>query len=227
MAKVSNSEGDDLPSYSESVTAPQHIPSTLPQNIAQARSALVTSLLTTHVAPHLYNTSLSGLSSTTLLLVPSNVSTLQPSSSVDSKGTATDGLKFQGESIEGFFSTENLTIVRLRGRENSVEFWRQPAVIRELEQQLREHLRRQGHRVLGVDDVASPTNSHAAVSTRAGFFKKKSNAEWKMPHKEALADGEVRTEVDIKDICLRIENEMGLYETRTGKAIAVKVDSGG
>lgn len=228
MAKNSGYSPDDLPSYSESISTPQTSSATLPQNIAQARSALVSSLLATHITPHLHSSSLSGLSSTTLLLVPSNVSSLQPPTHGDTKGPSGDGPKFPGESVEGFYSTDNLTIIRMHGRQNSSEFWRQPAVIRVLEQQLQTQMRKDGHRVVGVEELAEAASSNGAAKSHGGFFKRKaSNVEWKMPEVEQLGDGEVRTGVEMKDICLRIENEMGLYETRTGKAVVVKVDVGG
>ncbi|KAK4694183.1 hypothetical protein P7C71_g3356, partial [Lecanoromycetidae sp. Uapishka_2] len=226
MSKSSPYPGDELPSYTESITSPHPSPATLPQNITQARNSLVSSLITTHIAPHLYSSSLSGLSSTTLVLVPSNVSSLHPPST-DTKDPTNEGPSFRGESIEGFYNAENLTIIRLQGRENSVEFWRQPAVVRELAQQLRTKLRNDGHRIVGDEDVSRLAALDGTAKARGGLLKKKSpSAEWKIPEVEGLADGGVRIEVDIREICLRVENEMGLYETRTGKAVVVKVDAG-
>ena len=42
-----------------------------------------------------------------------------------------------------------------------------------------------------------------------------------------LADGEARIATDFKEITLRLENEMGLFETRSGMAIVVKTEIGG
>ncbi|MCJ1273422.1 hypothetical protein MMC21_001213 [Puttea exsequens] len=218
MAAASSS--DAPPSYSDSISSPQ--PTSLPQNIAQARAALVSSLVKTHISPHLYGSTLAGLSSIILLLVPANVSSLQPQNEI--KDPSGD-VKFRGESIEGFFSAENLTIVRLHGRENSIEFWRQPAVIRELEQQLRAQLSKDGHRVVR-DDIGTSANSPSTAKPAGFFGKKPSSPDWKMPVVEALSEGAVRAAAEVKDICLRIENDMGLYETRTGKAILVKVEVG-
>lgn len=225
MAKNSPYPRDKLPSYSESISDPQPSSATLRQNITQARCALVSSLLTTHISPHLYSNSLSGLSNTTLLLVPSNVSSLQPPSH-DAKDPFHDGPTFRGESIEGFYTAENLTIVRLQGQENSIEFWRQPAVIRELGQQLQVKLRKDGHRIAGDADVARV--NFPTTKARGGLFKKKPvSTEMQVPKGEAQVEGEISTEVEIQDICLRIQNEMGLYKTRNGKAMVIKVDAGG
>ena len=102
-------------------------------------------------------------------------------------------------------------MVRLHGQENSIEFWRQLAVIQELEQQLRTHLQKSGYQVI-------ETSLHGPNS---------GSTDWRTVQKEALGDGQVKTRVDLTEVCLRIENDMGLYETKTGKAVVVKVDAGG
>ena len=87
-------------------------------------------------------------------------------------------------------------------------------------------LRREGHHVIG-DEMENPKAGSTGAKS-AGFFRKKApSAEWKTPTVEPLGDWEVRTGVALMDVSLRIENEMGLYETRTGKAVVVKVDVGG
>ena len=105
-------------------------------------------------------------------------------------------------------------MVQLHGQENSLEFWRQLPVTQELGQQMRTHLRNSGHRVIG-DNKPSLQGP------------KSPNADWRTVQKETLRDGEVRIQVETMDVCIRTENDMGLYETRTGKALVVKVDVGG
>lgn len=206
MDSKSNPSSDGLPSYSESVRSPQQSssPSYLPQNIAAARTALISSLLTTYITPHLYESALSGLSSTTLILVPSNVFALHPSGKIGSKDPS--------ETIVGFPSAENLRMVRLHGQDNSLEFWRQLAVMQELGQQMRSHLRNSGYRVIQGDKTSLQSSL---------------NADWRTAQKETLGNGELSVQVETRDVCLRSENDMGLYETRTGKAVVVKVDVGG
>ena len=211
---MESKSSDDLPSYSESVRSPQQhsLPSNLRQNIAAARTALIESLLTTNIIPHLHGSSLSGLASTTLIFIPSNVPSLQPPSQTGSKGPSEDG--FPGETIVGFPSVDNLTMVRLHGQENSTEFWRQLAVIQELGQQLRTYLQNSGYQVIRDKEI--------------GLHGPKSEStNWRTVQKEALGDGEVEIGVDLTEICLRVENDMRLYETRTGKAVVVVVDVGG
>ena len=105
-------------------------------------------------------------------------------------------------------------MVRMHGQENSIEFWRQLAVIQELGQQLRTHLQTSGYQV--IRDNGTSLHGPSPGST-----------DWRTVQKEALGDGEVRTRVDLTEICLRTENDMGLYETKTGKAVVVKIDVGG
>lgn len=208
MDSKSDPSSDRLPSYSESVRSPQQhsSPNYLPQNIAAARSASISSLITAFIIPHLHGNALSGLASTTLILIPSNVSSLQPPSKISPNGPS--------ESIVGFPSAENLTVVRLHGQENSLEFWRQSAVMQELGLQMRTHLQNSGHRVIR-DDETSLQGPNSP------------NANWRTVQKDDLGNGEVRIRVETMDVCIRTENDMGLYETRTGKALNVKVDVGG
>ena len=207
MESKSNPSSDGLPSYSESVRSPQHHPSPSYhfQNIAAARTALIQSLLTTYIVPHLYESALSGLSNTTLILVPANVPSLNPHGKTGSLGPS--------ETIVGFPSAENLTMIRLHGQENRLEFWRQSAVMQELGQQICSHLQSSGYRVI----QGSEASFHRPAPP---------NADWRTVQNKTLSNGEVSVQVETMEICLRIENDMGLYETKTGKAVVVRVNFG-
>ena len=215
MDSKSSSLSDGPPSYTESTSSFQHndSPAYLPQSIAAARTAVISSLLTNYVTPHLYGSALSGLASTTLILIPSNVSSLQPPSKTGSQVFLDSKDGPPRETIVGFASAENLTLIRLHGQENSIEFWRQLTVIQELGQQLRSHLLNSGHRVVG-DNETSIQGSNPPI------------ADWRTVPKLDLEKEDASTRVCIMEICLRVENDMGLYETRTGKAVVVKVDVG-
>lgn len=106
----------------------------------------------------------------------------------------------------GFPSTENLTLVRLRSSELSLEFCRQPAVMQEIELQMSTDLRKSGYLV---------------------FRRAPSDLEWRTIQEKPLMEAEARVGVETREICIRLENEMGLYETRTGKAVVVRVETGG
>ncbi len=50
--------------------------------------------------------------------------------------------------------------------------------------------------------------------------------EWQSFRQAELPGGEARVHVEVKEVCLRVENEMGLYETRSGIAVVVSVELG-
>lgn len=50
--------------------------------------------------------------------------------------------------------------------------------------------------------------------------------EWQSVRQAELRGGEARVHVEVKEVCLRVENEMGLYETRSGIAVVVSVELG-
>ncbi|KAL2039646.1 hypothetical protein N7G274_007505 [Stereocaulon virgatum] len=225
MARTSEKSPDSLPPYSESISSTPTSPGSLPQNLANARTTLISSLITTHILPHLHTTALSGLSSSTLCLIPSNISSLHPPSSNASKDPSSPPRSFPGETIVNFPSAENVSLIRLHDPSNTLQFWRQHGVIAELEEHLRSHLRAEGYRVKGDETASAKTNG--AKAGKFGGNKRPSGAEWKTAVVEKLEQGEVRAAVAVADVCLRVENEMGLFETRTGLGVVVKVDVGG
>ncbi len=50
--------------------------------------------------------------------------------------------------------------------------------------------------------------------------------QWSTIQKESLGDGEISVQAETTEICLRTENAMGLYETRSGKAVVVRLNVG-
>ena len=210
----------DLPSYSEALTYTS--PSSLPENLASVRKARIHSLLETHIKPHLLATTLAGLSRSTLVLIPSDVPSLTPKLDNDSKDHLGQQASFPGEEIVGFSNAGNLTKIRLQGQENSFEFWRQLPVVMELERALQAHLMRDND-VSDVDAVVLPARPESR-----GWFKKKASAssipQQKIEKVKASGGSKVKTEVGLEDVNMRTTNAMGLYETKAGKAIVVKVD---
>lgn len=216
------------PSYAESIADQTFVVRSPPPPIQKPRYHHVDALLTTHIRPHLPRSTFDGISSRTLVLVPSNVSGLRPMPAVaaepDSYLTPFDHSAhsngFINESIIGFPSTENLMLVRLHGDENTLEFWQQDQVIEDLETQLKAELRDAGRQVLEdyyQERMDRSNRKNRAVNDRA---------DWRAATERALQDGEVRVSIRIKEVSLRMENVMGLYETRGGKAIVVRVEFG-
>lgn len=220
---------DCPPSYSESLLHSSSFHSSLLISITETRRQLISALLTNHVHPHIHSSATNGLNKTTLALIPSNISSLHPApfcstdpsiyrNPFDQLG---DGETFPGEKLINFPFAEKVSLIRLRGAENTLEFWRQPTVIRDLETQLKTELEAGGYRLVDEGDELNG-NKASAVSTR----NKGTNAEWRFVEKAAVKEGDFRVNVRIGDVALRIENAMGLFETRGGEAIVVKVEVG-
>ena len=216
MEKAQGLSSDGLPPYSENFSSP----TSLPQNLASVRIARIYSLLETHIKPHLLDTTLAGLSSSTLVLIPSDVPSLTPSLVDDSKDGLGQQASFPGEKLAGFRDVGSVTLIRLHNQENSFEFWRQLPVIKDLERALQTHLEREHD----ISDVEGPVLQ--AVPESKGWFKKKSSGfpRQKTANVKASGNSKVKSKVELQDVSLRTENAMGLYETKTGKAIVIKVD---
>ena len=223
-----DSRFDPPPSYAESIAAsPNPIP--FSSAFTTTRSGIISSLLSTHIHPHLHRSARNGLSSRTLLLIPSNVSTLRPvpEVSVDPGSylnpfqTSSNSTAFINETVIGFPSSENILLIRLQGDANSLEFWHQDTVIRDLTTRLQAELGGVGLRVVAGSDrdmTDQSAQKKRAPNARVG---------WRPVDERALRDGEVRVGIEMRDVSLRVENVMGLYETRGGKAIVIKVEFGG
>ena len=240
-----------------------------PGQLAAVRSHRISAIIETYISPLLQSQLASGLYKTTLVLVPSNVTALQqprPSSSaeesrngyVDGK-SADDGNSMsksddQDEAVVvGFPSSQHVKLVRLHGGENyTLEFWRQEAVITELDSALKGQLERSGFRIAAASKakgseatlVSSPGVRNSKSKT--GFFSRKSRSSsssqstgestgldtaaptsnWNLVREEALDSDHARVKVSLQDVCLRVVTEMGLYETRTGKAVVVDIEIG-
>lgn len=165
-------------------------------------------MVDSHILPHLHNHPI------TLVLVPSSVATLTPEFTSSNSATSPP---FPGESIVGLQSSVNPTVIRLSGVENGLEFWRRAPVIGELDNQLGEKLGDLGYRLDCGSSKLKAQSSRIAGSQ---------NADWKGVKQKALIEGEARVTVEAREVCLRIVNEMGLYETRTGKAVVVRLEVG-
>ena len=224
---ASSLDNDEPPSYSESLQPrPQATSPFLPTNVSSARSFQISNLLQYHILPRLHSNVLAGFSRSTLLLIPSNVSNLQSKSDSTSK-ESTDTRSFPGEKVVDFPSTDDISLVRLDGTENTLEFWRQPAVLKELDQQLRTTFQQEGHRIIEHGEDAEQFQKKEDSTVRKTVAKRKpSSVEWRTKQETLLEHGDASVEVEMREICLRIENEMGLYETRTGKAIVVRIEIG-
>ena len=134
----------------------------------------------------------------------------------------TPPLAFPGEKVVGFPDKDDITLVRLTGLDNKLEFWRQGSVVRELGSQLRRALEAEGYLVLEHEREKQlpPRNGPTSPSLDVR------SVEWKAVEQPMLKSGEARCAVEFKEVTLRLENEMGLYETRSGMALVVGTEIG-
>lgn len=99
-------------------------------------------------------------------------------------------------------------------------------MIRELSAQLRRALQAEGYLVVddeqGKERQLPPRDGPTTPPSRDVR-----SVEWKAVEQRVLVGGEARSAVEMKEVTLRLENEMGLYETRSGLALVVKTEIGG
>ena len=225
----------------------------LTQQLSNVRTQRINTILASYIDPLLQSQALAGLCKTTLVLVPSNITALQRSSLSGAndivEGSGDNIGHDSGEAVVGFPSADYVKLVRLHGEEYVLEFLRQPAVINELDGALKARLKATGHIVtdsspatVPQSPVVSPTSTESPKPKR-GFFSRRagkpenvpsepqtpastSESTWRLPQDETILTGHVRVKVGLQEVCLRVVTEMGLYETRTGKAVVVNMEIG-
>jgi hypothetical protein len=253
------------PSYEESVSSPpplrnaqdsksslplpQAPQAPLPSHLTETRTQRITSILSTYIDPLLISQGASGLYKTTFLLVASNDPSFQ--SQISSYSTPKE------PEIVGFPADEIVKIVRLKGEENNLEFWRQPPVVAELESALKSRLAASGHRLEQtygetVTQVEQPSSEEThAVSKKPesrSFWGRSRDKQKSSPTEPFIVDrklgwraeepqhdntpkgkvptGLVRATVRWRPVSTRVENDMGLYETKNGTGLCVSIEVG-
>ncbi|KAF3492295.1 uncharacterized protein GIQ15_01812 [Arthroderma uncinatum] len=245
-----------VPSYEESEASFAHSdkkevnfipppPSLLPQQLAETRTQRIQSILTTYIDPLLYSQGAAGLYKTTFILVPSTVASLQDS---PSNAYTTP----QEPQIIGFPSDEVVKLVRLRGQDNAMEFWRQPAVVAELDSAMRSRLAASGHRIYEPSahpeprpdpppQQQQPAPAKGKGKLRKSFWGRMAGGSddpindqklgWRAEEPETdgqlskIPTGLVKVSVAWNEVALRIANAMGLYETQRGPALCLTVET--
>ncbi|KAL8867484.1 MAG: hypothetical protein Q9174_005635 [Haloplaca sp. 1 TL-2023] len=190
------------PSYDESIVSP---------GIKNSQPFTSSSLIDSLIWPHL-----NGDPITTLVLVPSDVSSFLPPA--DFSSTDTKSKTGSHGTLVGFRSEERPILIPLQGQDNRLEAWKRPRMLHGLEHDLRRRLSHEGYQVL-----PNETKDVSAASNRIAGSR---NVDWKYVERNRLTAGQTRLSVRIDEVCLRIENAMGLYETRSGKAVILAVEIG-
>ncbi|KAE8408870.1 hypothetical protein BDV37DRAFT_237480 [Aspergillus pseudonomiae] len=252
MSKSQYRDGeDDIPSYEESVrsstaqrppynmrpdvTAPLH------RHLDASRVQRVHSLLEQYVDPLLAEQGSSGLYQTTFIFIPSNVTSLHP------REKSSYSTPKAPEPV-GFPTSTVVKLVQLEGEAHTMEFWRQPAVLRELESSLRARLAASGHHVEGQEGVPTSAKETESLKSNNDNKPKQKKSLWGRltGNSEAVIvdrklgwradDGEtpgrklprdqVRVIVEWKEVCLRVENDLGLYDNCNAPGICLSVEVG-
>lgn len=242
---------DPIPSYEESVrsSTTQNPPYNMRSDIAAplhrhldaSRVQRVHSLLEQYVDPLLAEQASSGLYRTTFIFIPSNVTSLQPREKTSYSAPRTP------EPV-GFPTSTVGKLVQLEGEAHTMEFWRQPAVLRELESSLRARLAASGHHVEGGDEVPTSTketkslksNEDSKPKQKRSFWSRITGTSeavivdrklgWRAEQEETagrkLGRDQVRVVVEWKEVCLRVENDLGLYDNCNAPGICLSVEVG-
>ncbi|KAI4155506.1 MAG: hypothetical protein LQ340_000959 [Diploschistes diacapsis] len=225
------------PEYTEDPLTPPLPRSTLSQHLTEARTVRINNAITSHILPHFQTAVASGLSRATLILFPVADRAEEYLHNPKSNNPAPE--------VIGFPSTENIYVIRLEGKENTLDFWRQPAVIRELEGMLESRLQVNGYQVWALpgDPALAQTSSRSSRKKIGSFFRRKQpttslklaaqsptlgnlEAPWAAPCIEPPAPGEIRVEAQLKDISTKHVTDMGLYDSQTNKGVVVKMEIG-
>ena len=246
---------DSVPPYEESWSSKPlnpcpPIPLPLVAQLADTRTQRINSMLSTYIDPLLMSQGAAGLYKTTFVLIPSVASAFQNSLSDVFTGR-------QLPQVMGFPSNETVKLVHLKGAEHSTEFWRQPAVIAELESSMKARLAASGYRLYEEPKASdtqhdlSPESIPDAPKVSAEPPKKsfwgralfrgpdltdavivdrklgwRADGDQNEGPKGKVPPGLIRVTVVWKDISLRIENEVGLYESRRGPGLCITVEVG-
>ena len=227
-------------------------PSLLHQQVSDVRANNIDAMIEVYISPLIRHLGTLGLLKSTFVLVPSDVDSLQrttpsltvPSDTIEGFGDAIslDGL----ETVVGFPSETYVILVRLHGSEFTAVFWRQKVAIKELEDTLKARMSAMGYRVLQTQLTSPQAQGNLAIpgpsrtKTRLSKWRNSgpsqqqpwpnltigSSSSWSYQRQETLESGHVRLKVELREVCLRVKTEIGLYETRTGKAVAVNFEVG-
>ena len=109
--------------------------------------------------------------------------------------------------------------MRLSDPDNTYEFWQRLSSRQSLADSIHAYLVQEGYFFL--EDVAKVGPLEMPISVRSD-----SRTGWMTVNEERLRHREASVNVTMQEVCLRIEDEMGLYETRKGKALVIRVKLG-
>jgi hypothetical protein len=236
----------EAPPYEDSTTPPpafserkEHDRPALHAQLADTRTRRIQYVLTTHIEPLLYSHFLDGIDKRGFIIIPADILTQQP--------------HLTAQDIVSLPNTGNVTVLRLGGDENSAAFWQQPSVLAELASSIRARLASSGYKVEAATaellpkppPQPSPALDQTQQQASPSWFKRqfgtpgpmhdptattKYRLGWRsededLPRRK-LAQDEVRVTVRVREVSFRVETEMGLLDSVTGKALWLELEVG-
>jgi hypothetical protein len=210
------------PSYTDTISSS---PSLL-THLSQTRTTHIHSTITTHILPVISHRASLGIASTIIALLLSD--TPLPAV-VEQSDFGFETAHTKAVEVVGFSNGEEPDVVRLEGTMNRMEFWRVGAVVKELEETLKERL----NDVVELERVPEAVRQQQPRRTFLGRMIPSFGPERKSPGRnpeigtrQISGDvGLVVVKASVEEICLRTINEFGLYETMAKQCVIVKVDA--
>jgi hypothetical protein len=245
--KFGFAEDEGLPQYEESTTSPRALLSSdskdLPRpslhtQLTETRTRRIQNLLATYIEPLLYSQFLDGIYKRSFILIPADILTKQHN--------------LAAKDIVGLPDAGNVSVIRLHGDANRAAFWQQPGVLKELTSSLRAGLAASGHKVQAPSDNApadsalqSPPVDQIQRRNSPSWLKKQFSTPgpehdptattnyklgWRAEEEDVasrkLGLDEIRVLVKVRDVSFRVETEMGLLDSVTGKILWLELEVG-
>jgi hypothetical protein len=248
MANKLDLEHDyEAPPYEDSTTPPPAFSDrkepdrpALHAQLSETRTRRIQNVLATHIEPLLYSHFLDGIDRRGFIIIPADILTQQP--------------HLAAQDIVNLPNAGNFTLLRLHGDENSAAFWQQASVLEELESSIRACLASSGYKVEGTTAALltkpqppqpTPASDQTQHQASPSWWKRqfgtpgplhdptattKYRLGWRgeeedLPRRR-LAQDEVRVSVRVREVSFRVETEMGLLDSVTGKALWLELEVG-
>ena len=236
------SPNDPTPSYEESVQQRNPKPTesaknqTVAERLAQVQRTRIESLIENSIDPLLNKHTESGLFKAAFAFLFSDISLLQ-------QGCDNDGT---GDSLLKFPHDEYTCVLRLEGDENSSRFWQQPSVTRDLERELKKKLgidmEEPPAKQTEVQSSSASTETFRNTSKIRSFWGKYSQSRaaepvvipkftqaesgWRADDPFSSDTSRTRLRVNCEDVYVRVQTDIGLYQTRNCPALVVRFHIG-
>ena len=237
MDKTVDSLEDSPPSYTETSKPNLSHGAVLGCRLAAVQSERIDRLLEACIKPLLESQVASGIAKTTFILIPSDSRGLEEANFAREwppdrqDGRLKSKAHEQLETVEGFPAEEDVKAIRLHGEDNTARFWKQPDVMRDLGIQLRGQLGLPPEPIESKPSYNMPAPEPRSEQKRPFWKSRKVPQQTKDFRTEVLetsstSEPRMAVSVTVEDICVRYMTPVGLYDTRNGSAIVLRVRFG-